>query len=138
MGGGETPPELGDHLDAERVPQREGLRPGAYVLAETAPEGVTAVERIVILRDSSEAGRAIMYLASDLNYFQRGRTAVLNETGAALQGPMLDPGQFVLFADLPARRGGSMVLEPGAEPRDLSGGPPEDLPGPAFRAVVVR
>ena len=138
VGGGETPPELGDHLDAERVPRREGLRPGAYVLAETAAEGVTAVERIVILRDSSEAGRALMYLGSDLNYFQRGRTIELSESGAALQGPMLDPGQFALFADLPARRGGSMVLEPGAEPRDLSGGPPEDLPGPAFRAVVVR
>lgn len=137
VGGGETPPELGDHLDAERVPRREGLRPGTYVLAQTAPDGVTAVERMVILRDSSEAGRAVMYLTSDLNYFQRGRTAVLNETGAALQGPMLDPEQFALFADLPPRRGGSMVLEPGAEPRGLSGGPPEDLPGPAFRAVVV-
>jgi len=138
VGGGETPPELGDNLDAERIPRQEGLHAGTYVLAETAPEGVTAVERMVILRDSSEAGRALMYLTSDLNYFQRGRTVVLNETGAALEGPMLDPGQFALFADLPARRGGSMVLEPGAEPRDLSGGPPEDLPGPAFRAVVVR
>ncbi len=137
VGGGETPPELGKHLDAERVPRREGLRPGTYVLAETAPEGMTAVERMVILRDSSEAGRAVMYLASDLNYFQRGRTIVLNETGAHMEGPMLDPEQFALFADLPARRGGSMVLEPGAEPRGLSGGPPEDLPGPAFRAVVV-
>jgi len=138
VGGGETPPELGDNLDAERIPRQEGLHAGTYVLAETVPEGITAVEKIVILRDVSDIDRAVMYLTSDLNYFQRGRTVVLNETGAALEGPMLDPGQFALFADLPARRGGSMVLEPGAEPRDLSGGPPEDLPGPAFRAVVVR
>ncbi len=138
VGGDGAPPELGEHLDVETVPDPEDLEARTYVLAETAPGGMVSLERIVILRDSSDIDRAVMYLTSDLNYFQRGRTAVLNETGAALEGPMLDPEQFALFARLPARRGGSMVLEPGAEPRDLSGGPPEDLPGPAFRAVVVR
>lgn len=138
LGTDEAPPGLGEHLDVETLDAVEGPEEGTWVLAETAPGDMTAVDRVVILRDSSDLDRAAQYLTSDLNYFQRGRTIVLNETGAALQGPMLDPGQFALFADLPARRGGSMVLEPGAEPRDLSGGPPEDLPGPAFRAVVVR
>lgn len=137
IGGDSAPEELGRHLRTETAEGQEGLEEGTYLAAETAPNGITAVERIVVVRDADDPAAA-GYLTGELNPFQRGRTVVVNQTGRPLSGPLLDRGQFALYADLQRRRGGNLVITSGGEVTALDGGEPEPLAGPEYRAVVVR
>lgn len=138
IGGESAPEELGRHLRIETAEGEDGLEADTYLAALDAPEGMTAVERIVVVRDPADSSAAVGYLTGELNPFERGRTVVVDQTGLRLGGRLPDAGQFALFADLERRRGESLVIDADGTVTALEGGEPQPLAGPEYRAVVVR
>ena len=138
VGGGGVPGTLGSYLNGDSVPAVQGVEEGVYAAVETAPQGVEAVERIIILRDTTSMDMAAGVLIGELNYFQRGRTVVLNQSGSDFRHPGLDLSQLALYIQLPRMRGASLLVKADGDVRDLRGELPEGLPGPAYRAVVIR
>lgn len=95
----ELPGELsGESIRAGEPAGEEYIVPGFYSVQEFQSLETEHIDRILILRDTSrQAINEVRVYVRELNYFARGRVAVVNETGIHGGEMFLNPQSFALF-----------------------------------------